>query len=187
MYSSFDDLQVLDTNEMAWLDVNEGNGTNTDRMSRLNNDGSNNRGRQISNDHPSSLTSFDNSWEMINDSGGCGTGGDSRTGNDNNQRSWSTSTSSSTWDLLGGQDGTTMGGDDNGIKFADWKPYAGSTGSYPLNSSANPNDEDIVPSVDVFGKPPGRRAGHTATAVSGRFIYIFGGEEISIYSSTSHV
>lgn len=39
---------------------------------------------------------------------------------------------------------------------------------------ANPNDEDTVPSVLVHGHGPGRRAGHTATAVNRR-IYIFGG------------
>ena len=39
---------------------------------------------------------------------------------------------------------------------------------------ANPNDEDVVPSVLLDGRGPGRRAGHTATAVN-RKIYIFGG------------
>lgn len=41
-------------------------------------------------------------------------------------------------------------------------------------SSPNPNDEDSVPCVLVHGHGPGRRAGHTATAVN-RKIYIFGG------------
>jgi hypothetical protein len=41
-------------------------------------------------------------------------------------------------------------------------------------TSANPNDEDMVHSVFVTGSPPGKRAGHTATAV-GRFVYVFGG------------
>lgn len=43
-----------------------------------------------------------------------------------------------------------------------------------LYSSPNPNDEDTVPSVLVRGPGPGRRAGHTATAVN-RKIYVFGG------------
>jgi BTB/POZ domain/Kelch motif len=42
-----------------------------------------------------------------------------------------------------------------------------------LYTSPNPN-EDTVPSVLVRGHGPGRRAGHTATAVN-RKIYIFGG------------
>ena len=41
-------------------------------------------------------------------------------------------------------------------------------------SVINPNDEDSVPSVLVQGRGPGQRAGHTATAVN-RFIYCFGG------------
>ncbi|KAL7557497.1 hypothetical protein ACA910_005253 [Epithemia clementina (nom. ined.)] len=41
-------------------------------------------------------------------------------------------------------------------------------------SVINPNDEDSVPSVLVQGRGPGRRAGHTATAVN-RYIYCFGG------------
>jgi len=44
----------------------------------------------------------------------------------------------------------------------------------PLLASPNPNDEDTVPSVLVNGQGPGRRAGHTATAVH-RKIYVFGG------------
>lgn len=39
---------------------------------------------------------------------------------------------------------------------------------------ANPNDEETVPTVLVHGRGPGRRAGHTATAVNRR-IFIFGG------------
>lgn len=85
----------------------------------------------------------------------------------------------SSWEMLGGQDGMMMGGggdqdNDNVIKFADWRSYSRSAGAQPVCSSANPNDEDTVPSVHVNGKPPGRRAGHTATAV-GRHIYVFGG------------
>jgi hypothetical protein len=40
--------------------------------------------------------------------------------------------------------------------------------------SPNPNDEDTVPTVMIHGRGPGRRAGHTATAVN-RKIYVFGG------------
>jgi len=41
--------------------------------------------------------------------------------------------------------------------------------------SANPNDEDSLPAVLLYGDGPSERAGHTATAVSNRFVYIFGG------------
>jgi Kelch motif len=41
-------------------------------------------------------------------------------------------------------------------------------------NTPNPNDEDTVPSILVYGQGPGRRAGHTATAVN-RKIFIFGG------------
>jgi BTB/POZ domain/Kelch motif/Galactose oxidase, central domain len=45
---------------------------------------------------------------------------------------------------------------------------------YNYHASPNPNDEDSVPSVLIYGHGPGRRAGHTATAVN-RHIYVFGG------------
>lgn len=41
-------------------------------------------------------------------------------------------------------------------------------------AAANPNDTETVPTIVVEGQGPGRRAGHTATAV-GRHIYVFGG------------
>lgn len=43
------------------------------------------------------------------------------------------------------------------------------------SSFANPNDEDAVPTIVVEGQGPGRRAGHTATAVNRRYFYVFGG------------
>ncbi|KAL7551545.1 hypothetical protein ACHAWF_014792, partial [Thalassiosira exigua] len=151
----FDDLQVLDRKEMAWLDVNEEDEAAPSRGNR----------------QPSVSHYFDNSWEMIAGRGGRGEGADISSGNNSNNRE-----TSSSWEMLGGQDGMIMGaGDDNsGIRFADWRSYAGPSGANPVCSSANPNDEDMVPSVYVNGKPPGRRAGHTATAV-GRHIYVFGG------------
>jgi len=59
----------------------------------------------------------------------------------------------------------------------------------PLGShgvSPNPNDQDTVPTVMVHGRGPGRRAGHTATAV-GRKIYIFGGSCGSDYLNDFYV
>jgi hypothetical protein len=48
-------------------------------------------------------------------------------------------------------------------------------------SSPNPNDQDTVESVRVYGRGPGRRAGHTATAVIQRKIFVFGGSCESDY------
>lgn len=52
---------------------------------------------------------------------------------------------------------------------------------YPLHH-ANPNDEDSASTISLIGRGPGRRAGHSATAVN-RFIYIFGGSCGSDYLS----
>jgi hypothetical protein len=53
-------------------------------------------------------------------------------------------------------------------------------------ASPNPNDEDIIPTVMVHGRGPGRRAGHTATAVN-RKIYVFGGSCGSDYLNDFYV
>jgi BTB/POZ domain/Kelch motif len=50
----------------------------------------------------------------------------------------------------------------------------------------NPNDEDVPPTVLVHGRGPGRRAGHTATAVH-RKIYVFGGSCGSDYLNDFYV
>ena len=50
---------------------------------------------------------------------------------------------------------------------------------------ANPNDEDAVPTIVVEGQGPGRRAGHTATAVNRRYLYVFGGSCGSDYLVSS--
>ena len=64
---------------------------------------------------------------------------------------------------------------------ADWRArdMAGqirhaAAGVRSMHVSPNPNDEDTVPTVLIHGRGPGRRAGHTATAVN-RKIYVFGG------------
>lgn len=43
------------------------------------------------------------------------------------------------------------------------------------HSSTNRNDENAVPTIVVEGQGPARRAGHAATAVNGRYLYVFGG------------
>ena len=71
-------------------------------------------------------------------------------------------------------------------RLADWRsrdyatqpPMRSARGGnmMPMNGGggANPNDEETVPSILVHGRGPGRRAGHTATAVN-RHIFVFGG------------
>jgi hypothetical protein len=54
------------------------------------------------------------------------------------------------------------------------------------SSTINPNDEDVPPTVLVHGRGPGRRAGHTATAVH-RKIYVFGGSCGSDYLNDFYV
>ena len=91
----------------------------------------------------------------------------------------------------GGEDGEGASGGGGGSsalrKHADWRTQETTDGSHhpshyrrrrPASAtspySANPNDEDSVPTVFVRGQGPGRRAGHTATAVN-RHVYVFGG------------
>lgn len=50
-----------------------------------------------------------------------------------------------------------------------------STANSARNHSANPNEIESLPSVAIRGSAPTRRAGHTATAVNDRFLYLFGG------------
>lgn len=53
--------------------------------------------------------------------------------------------------------------------LTDWRSRDPTSSSTP-----NPNDEESVPTIMVQGDGPGRRAGHTATAVNRR-LYVFGG------------
>ncbi|KAL7482436.1 hypothetical protein ACHAW6_008105 [Cyclotella cf. meneghiniana] len=162
----FDDLQILDRKEMAWLDVND------------------ERDGGVYNTHQKLITY-----------------GNSRLDHHHDGLDWYSWGGASDGESLGGQDGMTEGerndtvngsnreNNTRGInhnhditKFSDWRsqeshrhPHNQHLGfSSSACTSANPNDEDMVHSVFVTGNPPGKRAGHTATAV-GRFIYVFGG------------
>lgn len=84
-------------------------------------------------------------------------------------------------------------------RLADWRtrdfamqpigsgaPARGSTNIMPMSGGgANPNDEETGATVMVHGRGPGRRAGHTATAVNRR-IYVFGGSCGSDYLNDFH-
>lgn len=54
-----------------------------------------------------------------------------------------------------------------------------------ISASPNPNDEDTIPTIVIHGRGPGRRAGHTATAVN-RKIFVFGGSCGSDYRKSLH-
>jgi len=140
----FDDLQILDRREMAWLDVNDGEDFRRDVVMSMN--GGN----------------HDNYTGLRDE------------------------------DIFSGQDGVGYANGRNdgnrNIKFVDWRTQEGGnpSGLGGACRSVNPNDEDMVPSVFITGKPPGKRAGHTATA-AGRHIFIFGGSCGSDYLSDSFV
>jgi len=124
----FHDLQILDRNEMTWLDVS------VQEEEPVHSD-----------DRPASPSSFDESLLDV------GEGHHSR--------------------------GTGVGSLD--------KLRAESLAAHRCRdqrSSANPNDEETPETITIVGQGPGRRAGHTATAV-GRNIYVFGGSCGSDYLS----
>ena len=102
-------------------------------------------------------------------------------------------------DISMNQDGTTQDGSSRssvgegphhhgGMVFGDarrdWKSRE--MAATPRSGAVNPNDEDTVPTVVVHGRGPGRRAGHTATAVN-RKIYVFGGSCGSDYLNDFYV
>ena len=138
----FQDLQILDRNEMAWLDV--------EPQQQL---------------QP-------NSAQLNN-----GTGGGSNSSNNNSHRSvYEDSDVYDSRNLVAV--GNRQGDEENEPHhpaYAPWRrPRHHPVGAPSSMHSPNPNDEDTVPTVIVQGKGPGRRAGHTATAVNRR-LYVFGG------------
>lgn len=79
-------------------------------------------------------------------------------------------------DMVGGGNSEHQPGAFTSSLHADWRSreMAVRPRSGGVIGSANPNDEDTIPTVLLHGRAPGRRAGHTATAV-GAQIYVFGG------------
>jgi leucine-zipper-like transcriptional regulator 1 len=137
----FHDLQVLDRNEMAWLDVtpHEPSYQSYHRNFRPS-------ATSLAQDDPPTLVfgSSDDDSE-INPQAETGREGDHRAGAFTSSR-------------------------------ADWRSreLAAQPRTGALHASPNPNDEASVTRVLLQGRGPGRRAGHTATAVN-RKIYVFGG------------
>jgi len=69
----------------------------------------------------------------------------------------------------------TSGEKKSKLSLAEWEECETiSEGDSVLKNAANPNETEYAPAILICGKGPGRRAGHTATAVH-RFVYVFGG------------
>ena len=147
----FDDLQIFDRKEMAWLDVND-----EDQQ------------QQSTTNNSTSLSRY-----------GGGGGGGSSSNNNERQQPWGIGLSGQDGMMMGSIDqnnNTEMEQRNNNhaFMFTDWRSQEGMYNTTSEPHSANPNDEDMVARVLVAGTPPGKRAGHTATSV-GRHIYVFGG------------
>jgi BTB/POZ domain/Kelch motif/Galactose oxidase, central domain len=177
----FQDLQILDREEMAWLDVTQYEPTA--------HGASRHRGydhvvapapeelhRQHSNNHHQQQHEFVNhngndgypQWNFGNYDGSSGVPMD--------------------LEPDGMMSGTMSRAGTFTSSRADWRSResAASPRSGAVAASPNPNDEDTVPTVLLHGRGPGRRAGHTATAVN-RKIYVFGGSCGSDYLNDFYV
>ena len=177
----FQDLQILDRQEMAWLDVTPYEAgsnaaglhcsTSADEADLANRFafGPNING---------SGSSPPSNWNRYDDPG-CAQGGQ-RNGNEG--RYMGDYLMMDEQDQQQQQRSQQQGGDFaaatprtfSGIPSSDWRSRDMGNSMRRQYQSPNPNDEDTVPTVLVQGRGPGRRAGHTATAVN-RKIYIFGG------------
>jgi len=180
----FHDLQILDREKMAWLDVtvmdetNQGGNTGSNNGSVMG--GQANRAPDMAfggNDDNVFRFGGSNAYDnhaFVNPEGD----GPVQYGDD-------ADASAAGMQQGGTQDGvgTVASGRSFTSSRADWRSrdlaarpqhHEDSNGGPMFNASPNPNDEDTVPSVLIHGRGPGRRAGHTATAVN-RKIYVFGG------------
>lgn len=171
----FQDLQILDRDEMAWLDVTQYEPT------------VHGSSRHRGYDHvvaPSPLEhqhhiGYHQHHEFVNYNDGYPPwtfGGYDGTG------------SPMDLDSDGGMSVTTSRSGAFTSSRADWRSreLAARPRSGAVAASPNPNDEDTVPTVLVHGRGPGRRAGHTATPVN-RKIYVFGGSCGSDYLNDFYV
>jgi hypothetical protein len=168
----FQDLQILDRQEMAWLDVTPyetAGSTNSAVAAGLHrstsDDGSDLNNRFTFGGSAASAATWARYEEGGSAAGRAGDVANHRLMGDflmdeaeNTQRS----------PQQGGDSAQTF----SGSRTSDWRSR--DMGIRRQYQSPNPNDEDTVPTVLVQGRGPGRRAGHTSTAVN-RKIYVFGG------------
>jgi hypothetical protein len=173
----FDDLQILDRHEMIWLDVTQNEAISDAKVCG-------NSGQYECDRDDSSFRMFGSEYIYANRQQHLQpqqyAGGPQHDDGLSMRRAYSDELP----DAMGSsrrhqQGGTVHPGYSN--SRADWRSRdmsgqvrhaAASVQS--MHVSPNPNDEDSVPTVLIHGRGPGRRAGHTATAVN-RKIYIFGG------------
>lgn len=173
----FQDLQILDRQQMAWLDVTQRDGLGA----------SSNVGLGSSHHHANiqAMSSFDHDDNIFRFGGS--NIYDSRSANNDEspvQVGYGDDSDSRQPAIYPQQhEDSSQAPTNNRFSSAsstrsDWQSRELAVRSRSPGSSsgfhANPNDEDTVPTVMVHGRGPGRRAGHTATAVN-RKIYIFGG------------
>lgn len=169
----FQDLQILDRQEMAWLDVtpdeNGGGGQSSGLHCSTSADEADMANRFS---FASSTAAASSSFLRYGDTG-CGPSVMSDDGaysgpdyfmDDSEQQQRSPQ--------QGGDIATSCSR--SSFHSTDWRSRDLGRTMRRQYQSPNPNDEDVVPTVLVQGRGPGRRAGHTATAVN-RKIYIFGG------------
>lgn len=166
----FQDLQILDRQEMAWLDVtpyeagSSSSSTGALHCSTPADDAEMN-GR-FAFGGPAAAAS---TWSRYDDQG-CGNGRDRGDGRYMGDYLMEDTEQQQRSPQQGGDVAATR--TFSGSRTSDWRSR--DMGIRRQYQSPNPNDEDAVPTVLVQGRGPGRRAGHTATAVN-RKIYIFGG------------
>lgn len=171
----FQDLQILDRKEMAWLDVTpyERNSGSRQRYERDRDHHSDNDAcapQQQSRWRPAS-----NSYDRHNRSDNMLESTYNFTQNEGQAAVDPMSDLVPTADSAGTQNACR--GDEFAPYRADWRSR--DLAVHPRSADAvmaspNPNDEDTIPAIILHGRGPGRRAGHTATAM-GRHIFVFGG------------
>mmetsp|Transcript_2559 Transcript_2559/g.6944 ORF Transcript_2559/g.6944 Transcript_2559/m.6944 type:complete len:697 (-) Transcript_2559:392-2482(-) len=168
----FQDLQILDRSEMAWLDVTQYESNGNGNRHRHHDDNHHHHHHR----HHMDRNDYDPQWSF---------------GGYYDSQPQASNASSAV------QSQSQQGGDragDSDVPYTNsgdaWRSRDMSVAARPplntMAASPNPNDQDTVPSVTVHGRGPGRRAGHTATAV-GRKIYIFGGSCGSDYLNDFYV
>lgn len=175
----FNDLQILDRHDMVWLDVSNAE-SSVDQNSINGNTYNNNN----SSDDNQSLATFR-----------FGGGEYAATANEPRMNSETLGFQSHEGDGLYNTSGNSYPDEENtespeaqghnarsySRSRTDWRSREANDQIQRMTSRfhdvhvcPNPNDEDTVPTVWLYGRGPGRRAGHTATAVNGK-IYVFGG------------
>ncbi|GKZ01433.1 hypothetical protein MPSEU_001094100 [Mayamaea pseudoterrestris] len=180
----FQDLQILDRQEMAWLDVTQDADTDAGRNRGGNNSSNSHNDNGIHYETDESIFRFGGPNMYENDrasSNAFGHGGDYDGGSEGQQGGYDNFHHYHQQDAgafyNAHQQGSTQEGPGSFMssRRTDWRSR--DMAALPRNSfhaSPNPNDEDTVPLVMIQGQGPGRRAGHTATAVN-RKIFVFGG------------